>query len=165
MNRDRATLGQPLAALVAGLLFGAGLVVSGMTRPTKVIGFLDVFGAWDASLMFVMMGAIAVHFIAYRVVRGQSSPLLAGSFALPTRRDIDMKLLLGAAIFGVGWGLAGFCPGPAVTSLASGSLSVFVFVAAMLAGLYGTAKLETAVGREKARRPAPQAEEQGATSR
>lgn len=162
MTRDRATLGQSLAALAAGLLFGTGLIVSGMTRPGKVLAFLDVFGAWDASLMFVMMGAIAVHFVAYRVVSGRSSPLLANSFSIPTRRDIDAKLLLGALVFGAGWGLGGYCPGPAVTSLASGSGGVLVFVAALLAGLFGTAKLESAMARAKVRAAEPQAADERA---
>jgi hypothetical protein len=145
----RRQLGQSLVALAAGLLFGAGLIVSGMTRPTKVIGFLDVFGAWDASLMLVMAGAIAVHFVAYRIVRGRSSPLLAPSFSIPTRRDVDARLLLGALVFGAGWGLAGYCPGPAIVSLASARAAVVLFVGAMLAGLYATAKVEAAMARTK----------------
>jgi hypothetical protein len=145
-------LGQSLAALAAGLLFGTGLIVSGMTRPGKVLAFLDVFGgAWDASLMLVMLSAIAVHFVAYRIVSRWRAPLLASSFSIPTRRDIDAKLLLGALVFGAGWGLGGYCPGPAVTSLASGSGGVLVFVAAMLAGLFGTARLENEMARAKVR--------------
>ena len=136
-----------LSALAAGLLFGAGLLVSGMTRPMKVIGFLDVFGRWDASLMFVMVGAIAVHAVAYRLIRKRSSPLFAGKFVLPTRRDLDAKLLIGAALFGVGWGLGGYCPGPGIVSLAGGGLNALVFVSAMLAGMLATGKLEAARGR------------------
>jgi uncharacterized membrane protein YedE/YeeE len=165
MTRGRAAMGQSLVALAAGLLFGAGLIVSGMTRPGKVIAFLDVFGAWDASLMFVMIGAIAVHFVAYRIVSGRTSPLLAQGFSIPTRRDIDAKLLLGALVFGAGWGLGGYCPGPAVTSLASGSGGVFVFVAAMLAGLFGTAKLESAIARAKVRASEPHDRAESATTR
>jgi len=125
-----------LTSFVSGLVFALGLGISGMTRPVKVIGFLDFFGAWDASLGFVMLGAIAVYFVAYRWCRKMSSPLLAPDFALPKRSDLDAQLVLGAALFGVGWGLGGFCPGPALTSLASGALPIFVFVAAMAVGMY-----------------------------
>jgi uncharacterized membrane protein YedE/YeeE len=141
MKRTRQ---QNAGALTAGLWFGAGLAVSGMTQPRKVIGFLDVFGAWDASLVFVMAGAIAVHFIAYRLVGRRRSPLLADHWALPTRRDIDLKLLVGAAVFGVGWGLAGYCPGPGLVSAASGSALALVFVVALLIGLRVTASAELA---------------------
>jgi uncharacterized membrane protein YedE/YeeE len=125
-----------LTSFFSGVVFALGLGVSGMTRPAKVIGFLDFFGAWDASLAFVMLGAIAVYFVAYRSSRKMRSPLLAPDFALPKRSDLDAKLILGAAIFGAGWGLGGFCPGPALTSLASGALPVFVFVVAMAFGMY-----------------------------
>jgi uncharacterized membrane protein YedE/YeeE len=133
---------QAAIALVSGLLFGAGLVVSGMTQPTKVIGFLDLFGAWDASLMLVMAGAIGVHFFAYRFIEKKTSPLFATKFSVPSRRDIDAKLIVGALLFGAGWGLGGFCPGPAIVASASGATSVLVFVSALLAGTYATAKLE-----------------------
>jgi uncharacterized membrane protein YedE/YeeE len=125
-----------LTSFASGFLFALGLGISGMTRPVKVIGFLDFFGAWDASLVFVMVGAIAVYFIAYRISAKMSSPILTSKFALPTRTDLSAKLLLGAAIFGAGWGLGGFCPGPALTSLASGALPVFIFVIAMVLGMY-----------------------------
>lgn len=125
-----------LASFASGLVFALGLGLSGMTRPIKVIGFLDFFGTWDASLAFVMLGAIAVYFVAYRWCRVLPSPLLATDFALPERRDLDAKLILGSALFGTGWGLGGFCPGPALTSLASGAFPVFVFVAAMGFGMY-----------------------------
>lgn len=133
-----------LSALVAGLLFGAGLIVSGMTRPAKVLGFLDVSGAWDASLLFVMLGAIAVHAIAYRMIRGRSAPLFSPTFAVPTRRDLDAKLLIGAAMFGAGWGLGGYCPGPGIASLPAGGLGAAVFVVAMLAGMFVTGRIEKA---------------------
>lgn len=107
-----------------------------MTRPVKVIGFLDFFGEWDASLAFVMFGAIAVYFVAYRASRTMQSPLLASNFSVPKRSDPDARLIFGSAIFGAGWGLGGFCPGPAVTSLASGALPVFIFVIAMGVGMY-----------------------------
>jgi uncharacterized membrane protein YedE/YeeE len=138
---------QSAVALVAGTLFGFGLVLSGMTQPTKVIGFLDVFGQWDASLMLVMGGAIAVHFPVYRLIKGRPSPLFAERFTLPTRRDLDAKLLAGAVLFGLGWGLGGFCPGPGVVSLAGGGWAVATFVAAMLVGLFATARVEAALSR------------------
>ena len=124
-----------VAAFGAGALFAAGLAVSGMTRPSKVVGFLDLAGRWDASLAFVMMGAIAVHLVAYRVVLRRPAPLFDVTFHLPTRRDIDWRLVLGAALFGVGWGLGGFCPGPALVSAAGASLGALVFVVGMTLGM------------------------------
>jgi uncharacterized membrane protein YedE/YeeE len=107
-----------------------------MTQPAKVTAFLDFAGNWDPSLAFVMGGAILVYAPLYRLIRRRSTPLFASTFSVPTRTDIDPRLLGGAALFGIGWGLGGFCPGPAVTSLASGHLSVVTFVASMLAGMY-----------------------------
>ena len=130
-------------ALVTGLLFGAGLVVSGMTVPDKVVGFLDMFGgAWDPSLALVMAAAIAVHAAAYRWIKGRPSPLWAQRWSLPTRQDIDGRLLLGASLFGVGWGLGGFCPGPGLVSLSGGAVSGAVFVVAMLASMLAAARVE-----------------------
>lgn len=123
------------SAVGAGALFGVGLAISGMTKPSKVVGFLDVFGAWDPSLMFVMIGAIAVHFVAHRLVTKRPSPLFDTRFHLPTRKDVDARLVLGAAIFGVGWALAGFCPGPALVTAASGATAAIVFVAGMTVGM------------------------------
>ena len=131
------------AAFGAGALFAVGLTVSGMTRPAKVVGFLDLAGDWDASLAFVMMGAIAVHFVAYRLVLRRPAPLFDGSFHLPTRRDIDLRLVLGAAVFGVGWGLGGYCPGPGLVSAAAGALGAVVFVVGMTVGML----IEQAVAR------------------
>ncbi|HEY6079591.1 MAG TPA: DUF6691 family protein [Polyangiaceae bacterium] len=131
-----------VAAVGSGILFGVGLVLSGMTRPEKVVGFLDVGGAWDPSLAFVMAGAIAVHVLAYRWTRARKAPLFTAKFGIPSRRDIDVKLLLGAGVFGVGWGMGGYCPGPGIVSLASGAAGPLVFVAAMLLGMLVTAKLE-----------------------
>lgn len=125
-----------LVSFVSGIVFALGLGISGMTRPIKVIGFLDFTGKWDASLAFVMLGAIAVYSIAYRLVRGRPAPLLGEKFLIPERKDIDRNLIVGAAMFGAGWGLAGFCPGPAITSLASGAAPVALFVIAMVAGIY-----------------------------
>jgi uncharacterized protein len=133
MTRSRWLLA---LALAAGALFGLGLGVSGMTRPEKVLGFLDVTGAWDATLLFVMGGAVATHFWAYRWIRGRAAPPLAERYFVPPGSPIDVRLCLGALLFGVGWGLGGYCPGPAIVSLATGSLSVLVFVAAMLVGMW-----------------------------
>ena len=124
-----------LLALAAGLLFGAGLALGGMTDPAVVLGFLDVAGAWNPALAFVMGGALAVTFVGYRLVLCRAGPLLAGRFSLPTAHAIDARLLGGAALFGVGWGLAGYCPGPALASLPAAHLGTAVFVLAMLAGL------------------------------
>ncbi len=124
-----------LVAFGAGGLFGAGLLVAGMTRPSKVLGFLDLAGAWDPSLAFVMLGAIAVFAIGFRLIAGRGAPLMAERFDLPARREIDRRLIAGAALFGVGWGLAGFCPGPALVTAGSGSVTALIFVAAMTAGM------------------------------
>ena len=126
---------QSLAALVAGVVFGAGLALSQMTNPTKVQNFLDFLGTWDPSLALVMGGALAAAALRFPQVTRRGAPLFASHFALPTRRDLDPELLVGAALFGVGWGLAGLCPGPALAGLATGVPGVAVFVAAMLAGM------------------------------
>jgi uncharacterized membrane protein YedE/YeeE len=125
-----------LTAFFAGLLFAAGLGVGGMTQPAKVFGFLDVAGNWDPSLAFVMLGAIAVHATALRGILRRRAPLFAARFALPTRRDIDTRLVAGAALFGAGWGLVGYCPGPAVTALGGGAPAAAVFVPAMITGMW-----------------------------
>ena len=134
--------GEWAVALVSGVIFGVGLAVAGMTRPEKVRGFLDFTGAWDPSLAFVMGGAVLVHALAFRLITRRKSPVFAAKFALPTRRDLDAKLLAGAALFGVGWGLGGFCPGPGITSLVGGAAPVAFFVLAMLVGIAVTARLE-----------------------
>ncbi|MDA0277079.1 MAG: YeeE/YedE family protein [Proteobacteria bacterium] len=123
-----------LAAGAAGLVFGIGLWVSGMADPRKVIGFLDVTGAWDASLAFVMGGAVVATLAGFRIVKQRAKPLFDERFHLPTRKDIDLPLVAGAALFGMGWGIAGYCPGPALTALATLSAEALVFVAAMVAG-------------------------------
>jgi len=123
-------------ALASGLLFGAGLVVSGMTQPVKILGFLDVFGAWDASLAFVMIGAIGVHAVLFRLIVRRKAPVAAPRFELPVTRRIDAPLVLGSALFGIGWGLSGYCPGPSIVALASGGTEVLVFVAALLVGSF-----------------------------
>ena len=124
-----------LVNLFAGTLFGLGLAISGMVNPAKVIGFLDFAGDWDPTLALVFVGALAVTIPAFRLILKRQRPVLADEFELPTNKDVDGRLVAGAAIFGIGWGLAGFCPGPAVTALASGLLPVFAFVAAMVAGM------------------------------
>ena len=124
-----------VSALGAGVLFGAGLGISGMTQPAKVLGFLDVTGRWDPSLMFVMMGAMMVHFVLARLIGRRGTPLFDTRFHMPTLRSIDRSLVLGSALFGVGWGLGGLCPGPALVTLGSGSASALVFVATMAAGM------------------------------
>lgn len=123
-----------LTALLLGTIFGVGLTVSQMVNPAKVIGFLDVTGAWDPSLAFVMGGALLVTTPAFAFARRRPSPLLASSFALPTRTDLDGRLIGGAVLFGLGWGAAGFCPGPAIASLGLGLPATYPFVAAMIAG-------------------------------
>ena len=124
-----------LAALLSGVVFGAGLFVSGMTNPAKVLGFLDVAGVWDPSLAFVMGGALAVNTVSFALTRRRAQPLFAETFSLPTLRDIDVELVAGALLFGVGWGLVGLCPGPALAGLSRGELAVYVFIAAMIAGM------------------------------
>jgi len=126
-----------VVGFACGALFALGLGVGGMTQPSRVLAFLDLGGAWDPRLGLVMLGAIAVYAPVYRAAIRRGRPLLAERFDLPTRRDLDARLVAGAALFGVGWGLAGLCPGPALTSLASGEPGAVVFVGAMLAGLAG----------------------------
>jgi len=124
-----------LAAFVAGLVFGLGLLLSGMADPGKVIGFLDLAGRWDPSLAFVMAGAIAVGAVAFAFGKRRARSFLGAAMHVPTRRDVDARLVLGSVVFGVGWGVAGFCPGPALVSFGSGQDKAAVFVAAMLGGM------------------------------
>ena len=128
-------------ALLAGRLFGTGLSLGGMTQPAVVLGFLDVGGAWNPRLLFVMAGAVAVTALGYRLLRRRAAPWLDASFHVSTARELDGRLLVGAAMFGVGWGIAGYCPGPALASLGGGIPSVFAFVAAMFAGWWLAARL------------------------
>ena len=123
-------------ALASGVLFAVGLSLSGMTRPGKVLGFLDVGGQWDPSLLFVMVGANAVFAAAFWSSRRLRTPLLADAFAEPAAGRVDLRLVLGAAVFGVGWGLAGYCPGPALASLGAGMAPAVYFVVAMIAGIW-----------------------------
>lgn len=130
-----------LASLLAGLIFGAGLIVAGMTNPAKVVNFLDVAGTWDPSLAFVMGGAVVVTFLGYRLAWRWPAPLLGHAFVLPTLTAIDRRVLVGPAVFGVGWGLAGLCPGPALTTLTLGGVDSVTFVLAMLLGMWAARAL------------------------
>jgi uncharacterized membrane protein YedE/YeeE len=124
-----------VTSLLAGLVFGLGLILSGMANPAKVLGFLDLAGRWDPSLAFVMAGAIAVGFFAFAVARTRARSFLGAEMKLTTARQIDRRLLMGGLLFGIGWGVAGFCPGPALVALGMGQSKAFVFAAAMLAGM------------------------------
>ena len=125
-----------ISSFICGILFSIGLGISGMTQPQKVIGFLDVFGEWDPSLAFVMGGAVLSYLALQLLIqRNFSIPLLGGSFQIPSRKDLDRSLIIGALLFGSGWGLGGYCPGPAITSLGSGSLNALLFVVAMGVGM------------------------------
>ena len=123
-----------LMGYLAGLLFGLGLAIGGMTDPTRVLNFLDVFGDWDPTLMFVLGGAVTTTFIGYRLVLSRSQPLFAKAFLLPTRRDVDVKLMSGAALFGIGWGLSGYCPGPAFASFAGLTTPLMAMLVSMIGG-------------------------------
>lgn len=133
---------------VAGLVFGVGLIVAGMADPAKVLGFLDLgaipLGSWDPSLLFVMVGGIAVTFLGYKIAFRRSAPLLATRFVLPAATAPDARLVTGAALFGVGWGLAGFCPGPALVSTLTAGVPGLIFIVAMLAGMAGARRLAAA---------------------
>ena len=128
--------------LVAGLLFGLGLMASGMTDPGKVIGFLDLFGTWDPSLALVMGGAIMVGVFAFAVAKKRTTTFLGGVMRVPTSTHLDKRLVLGSLMFGAGWGLAGFCPGPAMVSMADGQPKALLFVVAMLVGMWGFELME-----------------------
>lgn len=132
---------QAILALIAGIVFGLGLAISQMINPAKVLGFLDIAGRWDPSLAFVMAGALLVSFFGFRLSRGWASPLWAPRFELPTRRDLDRRLIGGAVIFGIGWGLVGFCPGPLFASLVFGLKESLIFAAAMTLGAWLQHKL------------------------
>jgi len=124
-----------LSEFLVGLLFGVGLLVSGMTDPAKVQGFLDLAGQWDPSLAFVMGGAVLVGLLGFGLAKRRTTSLLGAAMHLPTARDLDRRLVLGSLAFGAGWGLAGFCPGPALVSLGAGESKALLFVAAMVAGM------------------------------
>lgn len=133
---------------VAGLVFAVGLGVAGMTLPQKVLAFLDFAGTWDPSLLFVMAGAVVVYAIGYRSVLRRPTPLFETAFQLPTSKDIDRPLVVGAILFGVGWGLVGFCPGPAMTDIVTGNPDVLIFFVSMIAGMYAYGTLNVAGSRD-----------------
>ncbi len=139
-----------LAAFAAGLLFAVGLALSGMTQPTKVVGFLDVTGNWDPSLAMVMAGALAVYVVAFPLIRKRNTPLLSTAFDIPTRRDFTVPLVAGAVLFGLGWGVAGFCPGPAVAALGAGMSESWLFVGTMLVGMAIAGRVIPAASGSKA---------------
>lgn len=125
-----------IATYLIGVIFGTGIAISGMANPAKVLNFFDVAGTWDPSLIFVMASALVVTFVGYRVVFKRRAPLFQPGFALPMNRQIDAKLIGGSAVFGIGWGIAGFCPGAAIPALGTGASSVLIFTAAMIAGIF-----------------------------
>ena len=122
------------AGYLAGLLFGLGLAISGMTDPARVLGFLDIAGVWDPTLIFVLGAAVGTTFVGYRLVFARGTPLFSTQFQLPTKQELDAKLLGGAALFGVGWGLSGYCPGPAIASMGGLTLPLLALLAAMVVG-------------------------------
>ena len=125
-----------LISLISGLIFGLGLTIVGMVNPEKVIGFLNIFREWDPSLMFVMVGAIVTFSPLYYIFKRKSRPILAQFFVIPSKKDIDKNLIIGASLFGIGWGLVGLCPGPAIFALSFFKTEVFIFVACMFIGFY-----------------------------
>jgi len=139
-----------LVAYLAGLLFGVGLILAGMTEPAKVMGFLDFLGDWDPSLALVMVGAIGVHGVLLRLVLRRAGPIFDARFHVPSGRQIDRPLVVGAAIFGVGWGLAGLCPGPGIVNLGTGAVAAVVFVVAMVLGSGAQSRLGSAAWQRAA---------------
>ena len=139
-----------LVILLSGMLFGAGVTISGMVNPMKVLNFLDISGPWDATLLFVMGAGLLVTMLGYQIIFKRKAPLFASSFRLPTSQDIDAKLLGGAALFGLGWGISGFCPGPAVASLVFGRMESITFVIAMAAGMTVTKQFQNRMRVSKA---------------
>lgn len=125
-----------LMGYIAGLIFGLGLTISGMTDPARVLGFLDITGAWDPTLIFVLGGAVATNFIGYRLVLRRSNPIFGERFQLPTRQDLDSRLIGGASLFGIGWGLSGYCPGPAFASIIGLSAPLFAMLVTMVVGWF-----------------------------
>ena len=138
-----------IAAYAAGLIFGIGIAISGMANPAKVLNFFDIAGTWDPSLAFVMGGALITTFIGYRIVLRRSAPALSDAFQLPTARDIDLKLVGGSALFGIGWGIAGFCPGGALPALGTGQWQVYVFTAALVVGILVARYIQSSTPRNR----------------
>ncbi|MFM9968885.1 MAG: DUF6691 family protein [Burkholderiales bacterium] len=142
-----------LLQFVIGMVFGLGLVIAGMSNPAKVLNFLDLAGTWDPSLALVMVGAITVALIGYRLVLARPRPIFADIFHLPNAKEIDSPVVIGPAIFGIGWGLAGFCPGPAFTALSGVSAAAVLFVIAMLIGMYAAQRLSAKAGSPRSGAP------------
>jgi len=143
-NKQSTHFTYAICYLIFGALFGAGLSISGMTDQTKVLGFLDLFGEWDPTLIFVMGGGVGVTFIGYRAIFKRPMPFWSKAFMLPKTTTIDINLVLGSALFGIGWGLYGYCPGPAIASLAQLNWETFLFVTAMIGGMFLRSKQESA---------------------
>ena len=139
-----------VSAAAIGLVFGIGIVVSGMANPAKVLNFFDVFGTWDPSLLVVMGSALVVTFVGYRFVLQRPAPTFDRKFHLPTKHDLDVPLIAGSALFGIGWGIAGFCPGGAIPALGSGQPSPLIFVAAMIGGIFSANALKAVLARREA---------------
>lgn len=139
-----------LSAAAIGLVFGAGIAISGMANPAKVLNFFDIYGAWDPSLLLVMGSALIVTFVGYRFVLRRPAPVFDRAFHLPTKRDLDLPLIAGSALFGIGWGIAGFCPGGAIPALGLGEPGPFIFVAAMLGGIILAIGIKAASARRQA---------------
>lgn len=137
-----------LMALLAGILFGLGISMSGMSNPAKVVNFFDIFGTWDPSLVFVMGGAVVVAFVGYRLVFRMPKPLMESTFHVPTNRMIDRKLLAGSAIFGIGWGIAGFCPGGALPVIGTFNADVLIFMSALLVGVLATTTVSAQLAKQ-----------------
>ena len=127
---------QAIASFCCGALFALGLALAGMTQPLKIIGFLDVFGNWDPSLVFVLASAVGVYYVSFQFVVKRKTPMLGGKFMIPTRTDLDPKLIVGGLLFGAGWGISGLCPGPILATVGTGTTSVFTLLITMTIGLY-----------------------------
>ncbi|MEM9248867.1 MAG: DUF6691 family protein [Pseudomonadota bacterium] len=139
-----------LTTYLIGLTFGVGISISGMANPAKVLNFFDIAGSWDPSLIFVMGGALVTTFIGYRLAFGRQAPLFAPAFSVPASRRIDAKLIGGSAVFGVGWGIAGFCPGGALPALGTGRWEVFAFTAALVAGILAARFIQSTAAAQRA---------------
>jgi uncharacterized protein len=138
-------IAQAFASFVSGVVFALGLALSGMTQPAKIIGFLDVFGNWDQSLVFVLASAVGVYYLSFQIITKRKGPIIAATFQIPTKNDVDLRTTVGALIFGVGWGISGLCPGPILTTLATATLPVVILLVSMVVGLY----IAPLIGRTK----------------
>ena len=137
-----------ITSYLIGVIFGVGISISGMANPAKVLNFFDIAGAWDPSLIFVMGGALITTFIGYRIVLRRPAPTLEETFKLPTRSDLDLPLIGGSALFGVGWGIAGFCPGGALPALGTGRSEVIIFTVALIAGIFAAKALQRIIPKQ-----------------